>query len=82
MTTTTTPLNWRKETQRANRGPTPSMSVCVGSKYGGGSEAGGGRSSGGGALTSHRPLELKLKMEANVSSGVGGASMRSAAGGR
>jgi hypothetical protein len=35
-----------------------------------------GRSSGGGALASQRLAELKLRMEANVSSGVGGVSGR------
>jgi len=68
MMPTTTLLNSHKERQPANRGPTPSLYLS------------GGRSRGGGALTSQRPLELKLNMGANVSSGVGGVCMRSAAG--
>ena len=53
----------------------------MGSGYDGGPEAGGGRSSSGGALTSHRPLRLKLNIEANVNSWVVGVSTRVLAGG-
>jgi hypothetical protein len=52
-------------------------SACVGVGDGySGSGREGGRSSGGGALASQRVWEVPVKMEANVSSGVGGVSAR------